>query len=317
MTTHGECDTAVLSGSTSRHLGAVVCERLAIAPVACESQRFPDGELHVTLGHSVRGRDVFVIQATSPPVDASLIELVMLADACRRAGAVRLTGILPYFGYARQDRRRGRESLGARVAADVISAARFDRLVLIDAHTPGIEGFFPVPIEHLTAVPLLARAAAPLVPERSVVVAPDFGAVKLAREYAHLLQRPVAIVHKTRLGGEAVEATSVIGDVAGRAPILIDDMLSTGATVHAALTALRAAGAVDPATVVVTHALLVGRARDLLPPLGLARLIASDSIPFEAPPGLAVECVSLAPLVADAIRRLARDESLSDMRYPA
>jgi len=308
---------AVLAGSASVRLGTGVCKLLNLSPVACDARRFPDGELQVELAQSVRGNDLFLIQATSPPVDQHLIELLMLADACRRAGAGRLTAVIPYFGYARQDRRAGRRSLGARVAADVIATAAFDRLVLIDAHTPAIEGFFSVPIEHLTAAPLLSHAVGPLLAEHSVVVAPDLGAVKLAREYARLLHLPMAVVHKTRLDGEAVEAKAVMGDVAGRSPLIIDDMLSTGGTIEAAVAALRAAGAVDPVTVAVTHALLVGHAADLLPTLGLARIVASDSVERNGTANLPITTESLAPLIAGAIRHLHRDESLSDSRYPA
>ncbi|HVZ23928.1 MAG TPA: ribose-phosphate diphosphokinase, partial [Vicinamibacterales bacterium] len=253
----------------------------------------------------------------SPPVDQHLVELLMLADACRRAGAGRLTGILPYFGYARQDRRAGRRALGARVAADALAAAGFDRLVLIDAHTAAIEGFFSMPIEHLTAAPLLARAAGVALPARSVVVAPDLGAVKLAREYARLLRLPMAVVHKTRLAGDAVEATAVMGDVNGRSPLIVDDMLSTGATADAAAAAVRAAGGVDPVTVAVTHALLVGRAVELVAAIRLERLIATDSVERDPGSTVAIVTESLAPLLAGAIRRLHRDESLSDARYPA
>jgi ribose-phosphate pyrophosphokinase len=312
-----EAPLTIITGSASARLGTAIGEVLGVRPADHETRRFPDGELQVELAHSVRGHDVFLIQSTSPPVDQHLIELLMLADACRRAGAIRLTCVIPYFGYARQDRRAGRRSLGARVAADVIATAAFHRLVLIDAHTAAIEGFFSAPIEHLTAVSLLARAAAPFLSEHSVVVAPDLGAVKLAREYARLLQRPMAIVHKTRLDGEAVAATAVMGNVAGFSPLVIDDMLSTGGTIEAAVAVLRAAGAVDPITVAVTHALLVGRARETLPNLGLGRLITSDSVEFDGSAGVAFTTVSLAPMIASTIGHLHRDESLPEMRYPA
>jgi ribose-phosphate pyrophosphokinase len=201
------------------------------------------------------------------------------------------------------------------VAADVISTARFDRLMLIDAHTPAIEGFFAMPIDHLTAVPTLARAAAPGMRDSSVVVAPDLGAAKLARAYARLLNAPIAVVHKTRLDGEAVEAHAVMGDVQGRTPLIVDDMLSTGGTVEAAIRALGAAGAIEPITVAVTHALVVGRARELLRALPIARLIAGDTVAIEAPvPHL--ELTSVAPLIATAIRRDHRGESLADLRAP-
>jgi ribose-phosphate pyrophosphokinase len=241
------------------------------------------------------------------------MELVLLAVACGRAGAGRLTAVIPYFGYARQDRRTGRRSLGARVAANLIGTAGFDRLMLIDTHTPGIEGFFESPMDHLTAVPLLARAAAPSIHDNSVVVAPDLGAVKLAREYARLLHTPIAFVHKTRLNGEAVEAHGVIGDVRGRLPLIVDDMLSTGGTLEAAAGALRAAGAAEPISVAVTHGLFVGRAREILQALPLARLVAADTVAIDSPVHQ-LEVTSVAPLIATAIRRNHRDESLADLR---
>jgi ribose-phosphate pyrophosphokinase len=307
----------VLVGPASLHLGAGICETLRISPAPYDCRRFPDGEAQVELHESVRGHDVYILQATSPPVEEHLIQLLLLADACRRAGAARLTAVIPYFGYARQDRRTDRRSLGARVAANVVGSAGFDRLMLIDAHTPAIEGFFDVPLDHLTAVPLLARAAAASIRESSVVVGPDLGAVKLARAYANQLHVPVAFVHKTRLNGDAVEAHAVIGDVRGRVPLIVDDMLSTGATIEAAVGALRAAGAAEPISVAVTHALLVGRAREILQRLPLARLMATDTVAIEPPALQQLEIVSVAPLIATAIRRNHRDESLADLRASA
>jgi ribose-phosphate pyrophosphokinase len=307
----------VLVGPASLHLGAGICETLRISPAPYDCRRFPDGEAQVELHESVRGHDVYILQATSPPVEEHLIQLLLLADACRRAGAARLTAVIPYFGYARQDRRTDRRSLGARVAANVVGSAGFDRLMLIDAHTPAIEGFFDVPLDHLTAVPLLARAAAASIRESSVVVGPDLGAVKLARAYANQLHVPMAFVHKTRLNGDAVEAHAVIGDVRGRVPLIVDDMLSTGATIEAAVGALRAAGAAEPISVAVTHALLVGRAREILQRLPLARLMATDTVAIEPPALQQLEIVSVAPLIATAIRRNHRDESLADLRASA
>lgn len=307
----------VLAGSASTRLGVDVCGILRAAPVAYECHRFPDGETQIDVRESVRGRDVYLLQSTSPPVEQHLMELLLLADACQRAGAARLTAVIPYFGYARQDRRTDRRSLGARVAANVIGTAGFDRLMLIDAHTPAIEGFFDMPIDHLTAVPLLARAAASSTRDNSVVVAPDLGAVKRAREYAQLLRLPMAFVHKTRLNGEKVEAHGVIGDVRNRTPLVIDDMLSTGGTIEAAVGALRAAGAVEPVSVAVTHALLVGHAREVLQRVSLTRLIATDSVTIEPPAPAHFEITSLATLIATAIRRNHYDESLADLRASA
>lgn len=305
---------ALIAGPASIPLGQEVAELLAVRQVAYDCQRFPDGEAEFDIRDSVRGRDVYLLQATSPPVDQHLIELLLLADACRRAGAARLTTVIPYFGYARQDRRTNRRSLGGRVAANVIGTGGFDRLMLIDAHTASIEGFFDIPIDHLTAVPILAEAARRSRQDNSVVVAPDLGGVKRAREYARLLELPMAFVQKTRVSGEAVEAHGVIGEVRGRIPILVDDMLSTGGTIEAAVRALRVAGAIEPAVVVVTHALLVGRARDVLRRLPVSKLIVGNTVPVEDAVDLRLDITSVAPLIATAIRRNHFDESLADLR---
>lgn len=305
---------ALIAGPASIPLGQEVAELLAVRQVAYDCQRFPDGEGEFDIRDSVRGRDVYLLQATSPPVDQHLIELLLLADACRRAGAARLTTVIPYFGYARQDRRTNRRSLGGRVAANVIGTGGFDRLMLIDAHTASIEGFFDIPIDHLTAVPILAEAARRSRQDNSVVVAPDLGGVKRAREYARLLELPMAFVQKTRVSGEAVEAHGVIGEVRGRIPILVDDMLSTGGTIEAAVRALRVAGAIEPAVVVVTHALLVGRARDVLRRLPVSKLIVGNTVPVEDAVDLRLDITSVAPLIATAIRRNHFDESLADLR---
>jgi ribose-phosphate pyrophosphokinase len=305
---------ALLAGPASAQLGTEVSELLQVRALAYECERFPDGEMQVDLRESVRGRNVYLMQSTSPPVDRHLVELLLLADACRRAGAARLTGVIPYFGYARQERRTERRSLGARVAADVVATGGFDRLMLVDAHTPAIEGFFNVPIDHLTAVPLLAEAARRFLGNAPVVVAPDLGAVKLARDYVRVLGAPMAFIHKTRLSGREVEAHSVIGNVHDRTPVIVDDMLSTGGTIAAAIAALRAAGAREPMIVVVTHALLVGPARELLARLPIARLVTGNTVPVANADDLPVEVTSVAPLIAAAIRRDYYDESLADLR---
>lgn len=305
---------ALVVGPASRLLGQDVAELLSVQPVAYDCHRFPDGETEIDIRESIRGRDVYLLQATSPPVDQHLVELLLLADACRRAGVHRLTAVIPYFGYARQDRRTDRRSLGGRVAANVIGTGGFDRLMLIDAHTASIEGFFDIPIDHLTAVPILAEAARRSRQDRSVVVSPDLGGVKRAREYARLLELPMAFVHKTRLTGDAVAAHGVIGEVRGRIPIIVDDMLSTGGTIEAAVGALHVAGAIEPATVVVTHALLVGRARDVLRPLPVSKLIAGNTVPVEDAVDFRFDIISVAPLIASAIRRNHFDQSLADLR---
>ena len=180
-------------------------------------ERFPDGELHIELQESVRGHEVYLVQPTCPPVDEHLLELLLLADACRRAGAIHLTAVIPYFGYARQDRRaHGREPLSARLIADLLVSSGIQRLVAVDLHSQGVESAFAIPVEHVSAVPLLAEAVRFSVSRNAVIVSPDLGAVKMAERYARILDLPVAIVHKTRLSGAEVAVQRIVGDVRGK-----------------------------------------------------------------------------------------------------
>lgn len=307
-------DLTVFSGSAQPALAGAVARALDRPLGERLLERFPDGECHVQVRASVRGHDVYVVQPTGPPVEANLLELLLLADACRRAGAARLTAVVPYFGYARQDRRAtGREPVGARLIADLIHAAGIDRVVAVDLHSPALEGFFSLPLEHLTAVPLLAEALRAPKLENCVIVAPDLGAARLADRYAHLLGFPVAIVHKTRISGREVAVRGVTGDVAGRRPVIVDDMISTGGTVEAAAGALVAAGSLPVDTVVATHGLFSGDAAERLGAIGARRVIVTDSV---APPPdlrLSLEVVSIAPMLARAIQNLHENRSLADV----
>jgi len=304
----------LLSGTANPVLGQNVAERLGRSLAACVLERFPDGELHVEVRESVRGQRVYVVQPTNPPVEQHLFEMLLLADACKRAGASHLTGVVPYFGYARQDRRAsGREPIGGRVAADMIAAGGIDRVILVDLHSRAGEGFFSVPVEHLSAVPLLTDAVRSSSLEQTVLVAPDLGAVKLADHYSRILKLPVATVHKTRLSGRDVRVQQLVGDVRGRSPVIVDDLLSTGGTVAAAVRALLAAGCTPDISVVVTHGLFAASAEEVLRDLPIARVITTDSIAQRVDLGLPLQVVSLAPLLAEVIGRLDRDESISDL----
>jgi ribose-phosphate pyrophosphokinase len=308
----------VLAGSANLPLAQSVASCLG-APLGDRTlERFPDGELHVELRESVRGHDVYLIQPTGPPVETHMLELLLLADAARRAGATRLTAVLPYYGYARQDRRDGgRGAVGARVVADLLAAARIDRVVAVDLHTPALEGFLAMPLDHLSAVPLLARAAQPYLRPNSVILAPDLGAAKLAERYARVLERPVAIVHKTRLSGEAVRASGLSGEVQGKVPLIVDDLISTGGTIEAAAQTALARGCIPEITVVATHGLLVGPVALRLRALPIQRLILSDSLPALTDFPLPIESVGLGLLLAKAIGHLHRDESLRDVLVAA
>jgi ribose-phosphate pyrophosphokinase len=254
------------------------------------------------------------VQPTSPPVEEHLFEILLLADACRRAGAAHLTAIMPYFGYARQDRRAvGRDPIAARVAADVLAACHIDDVIVVDLHSRAAEGFFSMPVQHLSAVPLLADAVRSSKVDQAVLVAPDLGAVKLAERYSRILNVPVATVHKTRLSGREVKVHRIVGEVRDRTPLIVDDLLSTGGTVAAAVRALLAAGCTPDITVVATHGLFAHPAEEVLRDLPIARVVTTDSIVPRADMGLPLTVVTLVPLLGEVIKRLHRDESLGDL----
>jgi ribose-phosphate pyrophosphokinase len=299
----------VLTGSANPSLAASIAHVLGVTPCRRALERFADGELHVEIEDSVRGHDVYIVQPTSHPPDEHLMELLFLADACRRAGASRLTAVVPYFGYARQDRRgSGREAIGAAVVAALLETAGLARVIVIDLHAPEIEGFFRIPVEHLSATKLLAEAVQPA--GDPVIVAPDLGAVKLAERYQSYLNLPVVVIHKTRVSGSEVTLRSIIGDVKGRAPIVVDDMITTGGTIEAAVKGLLEAGCRRDVSVVATHALFVGPAVARLQALPIRQLIATDSVETSAELPAHFQVVNVAPLIADAIGRLHRDQSL-------
>jgi ribose-phosphate pyrophosphokinase len=307
-------ELAVFTGLANPPLAHAIAEKLGVALRGRAIQRFPDTELNVELTDTVRNCDVYLVQPTGPPVDQNLVELLFMGDACWRAGASKITAVTPYFGYARQDRRaKGREAIGARLVADLLKAARISRSVAIDLHSPSLESVFSLPVEQLSAIDVLGSVLRDLMPSDGVVVAPDLGAVKLAQRYAQLLSLPMAVVHKVRTSAETVEVRSVIGEVRGRAPIVVDDMISTGGTIAAAITALVAAGASTEVLVAATHGLLTGSAVERLRPLPLKRLLVTDSLLVPKPANFPINTVSVAPLLADAIARLHLGRSLGGL----
>lgn len=305
----------LFAGTANPALASAVAATLGQPLGQASLGRFPDLELYVELGETVRGRDVYLLQPTSPPAEAHLFELMLLTDACRRAGADRITAVVPYFGYARQDRRaQGRQSVAARLVADLLATSGVARVVAIDLHSRAMEGVFGVPLEHISAVPALADAVRASLPERAVVVASDLGATKLAERWARLLDLPTALVHKKRVSGAEVRVRAVTGDVAGLAPILVDDMISTGGTLEAAVQTLLAQGARPEITIAATHALFVGDAVERLAALPLRHFFVTDTVTLpEAASRLPLETVSVAPLLAEVIRRLHEGESLNDL----
>ena len=302
----------VISGSASQDLGAAICELLATGPQNWVMERFPDGELRPTVP-SVHGRDVYVLVSTGPPVHDNIVELLLLLDSCKRAGAERITAVIPYLGYARQDRRSASgQPVGAQVIARSIGNAGIDCVVVVDPHTASVEAFFDSPVERLTAVPLLATALRQDVREHTIIVAPDFGAAKLAEHYGAVLGASVTIVRKSRQSGSEVKALEVMGSVADRPVLIIDDMITTGATISAAARAVLDQGARPDLIVAATHNVL-GLNMDDLGDLPIRRLFLTDSVAHSSGGSTRFELVSLAPLLAEAIQRLHEHRPLDDL----
>ncbi|MFZ5445875.1 MAG: ribose-phosphate diphosphokinase [Myxococcota bacterium] len=297
--------SVLLAGSSHPQLAEALARELSMPLGPCRVERFPDGELDIALSADVRDAEVYVVQSLHAPVGEHLLELALLSDVCQRAGAESVTAVVPYLGYARQDRRvSGQEPLGARVVAELIAAGRVDRVICLDLHSRAVEGCFPRPVEHADAVPLLIEHVRACVTAPAVVVSPDLGAVKRAEAFARPLGLPVAVVHKQRLSGQDVKAQGVVGDVEGKQVVVVDDMISTGGTLVAAVETVLAHGALAPVTVVASHGLFVGPARERLAKVPLARVVVTDSVPFSGAPGFPLERVPSAPALAAVIRRL-------------
>jgi len=300
-------DMALLAGSGNPLLAADIARHLGIDATPCTIGRFPDGEAHVGVGR-VRDRDVYVVQPTGPPVDEHLMELLLMADACRRAGAWRLTAVIPYFGYARHDRRAHMgEAVGARVVGDLLATVGIDRALIVDPHTEALEAVCSVPLEVVSAQPMLARALRPRVTSDAVVVAPDEGALKLADRYATELGLALAFVRKRRVSGEKVVVGEVVGDVGGRRVVLVDDMVSTGGTIAGALTALLDRGSASGVLVAATHGLLVGPIAERLRGLPIDGLFLTDTVPPRSDAPCPMTVIGVAALLAERIVELHHD----------
>lgn len=305
----------LIAGSAHPVLAEAVALELGIPLHPVHIERFPDGETHVEILQSVRNHDVFLLEPTGPSVNRHVTELLLLTDAAKRAGAARVTAVMPYFGYARQDRRvSGREAIGAKVMTEIMGAAGVDRLVAVDLHSAGVEGFAPFPVEQLSAARALSERLTELVPEGAVVVAPDLGAAKLAEYHAARLGLGVAVVRKVRTSSCTVEARQIIGEVRQRPVVIVDDMISTGGTVLAAARAAIHAGCLEPiVAVAASHGLFVGPAASRLRQVAPSVVVVSDSLP-EADPAIPhSERVSLAPLLGEAVSCLYDGRSLSHL----
>jgi ribose-phosphate pyrophosphokinase len=293
-------------GRSHPALGRRLAAALDLEQGRCLIEDFADGEIRIEMQEDVSGRDIFIVQSTAGSAGQDLLELLLLADAARRRGARGLTAVIPYFGYARQDRRiSGEEPIGARVVTDLL-ATRFDRIIAVDLHNPSLEGFSSIPLVHISAVPLLAEAFREYRQQENVLVAPDAGAVKLGQRYGKMLKLPMAYIEKIRKSDKEVSVQSVAGEVKDRAPVIIDDMISTGGTMVAAIEALIEAGAKPEISILASHCLLVAEAASRLEPLPIRRIITTDSVPAPSAGGLTLERYSLAQLLADTLRTIIR-----------
>jgi ribose-phosphate pyrophosphokinase len=300
---------AIFCGSANRALAAAVARAAGVTVSDAVVERFPDGEVSVEIRESVRDRDVFIIQSTAPPVNDHLMELLAMIDACRRASAARIFAVLPYFGYARSDKRHGRrEPISARLVADLLQTAGADHVITIDLHASQIEGFFRIPADSLSAVSVLCEALKRRLPAGTVVVSPDAGRLKMASDYAQHLNASVVLLHKTRETGTDTHVTHLVGDVRGRSCLVVDDMISTGGTIVEAVGKLVEMGARPEIVVAATHGLLLGDARAKLTAAPISDVFVTDSIEQRSENWPRLNVVSVASLLADAIRRAASSE---------
>ena len=306
----------LVSGKTHPGLAEEIASCLGVTLSETNIRRFADGEIHCRFDASMRGADMFIVQTHSGPVNDSIMEQLIMVDAAKRASAHRITAVCPYYGYSRQDRKAtGREPITAKLVADLLSAAGVDRVVSVDLHSGQIQGFFDVPVDHLTAAPVLLDYLRQYGADDLVVIAPDAGRVKVAERYSQLLDTDLALVHKRHPRGtyNEVEAMDVVGVVRGRPCVIIDDLIDTAGTVCAAAYRLVEAGATD-VWAMATHALLSDPALDRLNASPISRVIVTNTLPL---PGYLripkLEVLSIAKIVADAIHAVFEDTSVSEI----
>jgi ribose-phosphate pyrophosphokinase len=307
-------DIKLFSGNSNPELARRIAERLRTQVGPAKVGRFSDGEINVEIGDNVRGRDVFLIQSTSAPANDHLMELLIMGDACKRASAGRITAVIPYYGYARQDRKaRPRVPITAKLVADLLSASGMDRILTMELHAGQIQGFFDIPVDNLFSNTLLCDTISRTMPtENAVVVSPDAGGVERARSFAKRLGCGLAIIDKRRPGPNEAEIMHIIGDVKGRTAILVDDMIDTAGTLTKAAQAVHQAGATE-VHAAATHGVLSGPAAGRISESVLKSVIVTDSIPANTATQSAakIRSVSVADLFADAIRAIHHHDSVS------
>lgn len=314
---HGK-DIKIFSANSNKQVASQIASHLGLPEGKCEVGHFSDGEVSVHILESVRGSDVYVVQSTCAPVNDNLMELLIMIDAFKRASAARITAVIPYFGYARQDRKaRARDPISAKLVADLIVAAGAHRVLTMDLHAAQIQGFFNIPVDHLLGVPILApyfREKAKQTGEDFVVVSPDAGSATRARNFATRLEVPIAIIDKRRPKANVSEVMHIMGNVEGKSCILVDDMIDTAGTICNAAKAVKEMGGATHVYACATHGVLSGPAMERIEASPIEELVLLDTI--QLPPEKLipkVKMLSVAPIFAEAIERIYEDKPVSPL----
>jgi ribose-phosphate pyrophosphokinase len=303
----------IFTGNSNRKLALDICKHLKVKLGGASIDHFSDGEIRVKINENVRGHDVFVVQSTSNPANENLMELLIMIDALKRSSAQRITAVLPYFGYARQDRKdQPRVPITAKLVANLLTVAGADRVLTVDLHAGQIQGFFDIPLDHLFAVKIFADYRKKMnLKEDFVVVSPDVGGIKTARAYAKRFKCGLAIVDKRRISDKMAEVMHIMGDVKGKVAVIVDDMVATAGSLVEAVDAIKKAGALE-VYAAITHPVLCGPAIERISKSRLKELVVTDTIPIGKDKMIGkIKVLSVASLLAEAIKRIHCEESLS------
>ncbi|MFC1624648.1 ribose-phosphate diphosphokinase [Candidatus Omnitrophota bacterium] len=303
---------AIFTGNSNPRLAKEIVKLLKMPLGKATVRTFSEGEISVQIGENVRGKDVFIVQSTCTPPNKNLMELLILLDALKRASSKRITAVLPFFGYARQDRKdQPRVPITAKLVANLLTSAGADRILTIDLHAGQIQGFFDIPMDHLYAVTTFVNYFSSLKVRNLVVVSPDVGGIKMARAYSKRLRSPLAIVDKRRVSGEDTSVMNILGEVKGKNAIIIDDIVATAGSLVEAANALKKAGAKD-IYASITHPVLSGPAIKRIDSSLIKKLFVTNTIPVEdGKKHKKIKALSIAPLLAEAIKRIHNEESVS------
>ena len=307
----------IFTGNANPALAKSICEYLGVGLSDAMAARFSDGEIRVKINDNVRGKDVFVVQPTCPPVSDNLMELLIMIDALKRASAQRITAVIPYYGYARQDRKdQPRVPITAKLVANLLTVAGSSRVLTMDLHAGQIQGFFDIPVDHLFAINVFLEYFETDHPENCVVVSPDVGSIKMARAYAKRMSAGLAIIDKRRDSPEKTEVMHILGEVEGKNAIIVDDLIATGSSLIEACCALKKAGC-KTITAGISHGVLSGPAIENIKKCkDLSELVITDSIPLDENNRIPkIKQLSVAGLLGEAIKRIHIEESVSSLFY--